>query len=77
MKPGGIRPVRKIKYGDNEAKTKNGGLDGLGVVDHSKILNGREIDSNQVRSKSRQRNDVKSQNRGGREDNQQAEVELN
>lgn len=60
MKPGGIRPIRKIKYGDVDAKIKMGGEMGIGVSDESRILNANERESNKQRNKSRQRNDMKS-----------------
>lgn len=37
MKPGGIRPIRKIKYSDLEGKMKLEGEMGVGVSDESRL----------------------------------------
>ena len=42
MKPGGIRPLKKIKQGDGEARTRHEGSI-AGTSENSKILNAREV----------------------------------
>ena len=67
MKPGGIRPIRKLKFADLELRMRpEGELASNGVIDNSKILNKVPVSNTnnegvpQIRNASRQRNEMTS-----------------